>query len=144
MDKDEQKQEQKKKEEKEYSFSSGEAQSKAKPPEPRLPVRLMAHKDGSALVEWMDESGMYCRVYVPFGKLDKGTVASKELAKGIPYGLPWEEYIEVTATPEQIANELRRQGVWCWQDINNAALSAANRAFDQGAFLRRVNREVQK
>lgn len=117
---------------------------KAKPPDPRLPVRLVAHKDGSALVEWIDADGMYRRAYVPMDKLDKGTVASKVLAKGIPHGLPWEKWIEITVTPEQIANELRRQGVWGWEDITNAAVSAANKAFDQGAFLRRVAKEVNR
>jgi len=117
---------------------------KAKPPDPRLPVRLVAHKDGSALVEWIDAGGMYHRVYVPLEKVDKGTVAGKELAKGIPYGLPWEKWITVTATPEGIANELRRMGIWCWQDINNAALEAANKAFDKGAFLRLVNQEANQ
>ena len=108
---------------------------------PRLPVRLVAHKDDSALVEWIDD-GMYCRVYVPLAKLRDGTVAEKDLAKGIPYGLPWEDWIEVAVTPEHIANELRRRGVWCWPDITNSALDAVNRAFDKGAFLRRVNQEV--
>ena len=120
-----------------------EKEQERKPPDPRLPVRLVAHKDGSALVEWIDE-GMYRRVYVPLAKVDQGTVAGKDLAKGIPYGLPWEDWIEVTATPENIANELRRQGVWCWQDINNAAIEAANKAFDKGAFLRVSNQEAHK
>ena len=120
------------------------AKPKAKPPEPRLPVRLVAHEGESALVQWIDADGMYCRVYVPLDKLEEGTVASKDLERGIPYGLPWEEWIEVQATPEKVANELRRQGVWCWQDVNNAALDAANKAFDKGAFLRRVNQEVNK
>ena len=116
----------------------------AKPPEPRLPVRLVGHQGESALVEWLDAGGMYHRVHVPLDKLEDGTVASKDLERGIPYGLPWEDWIEVQATPEKVANELRRQGVWCWQDVNNAALAAANKAFDKGAFLRRVNQEVNK
>lgn len=116
----------------------------AKAPAPRLPVRLIEHKGESALVEWLDEDGLYRRVYVPKARLDAGTVATADLGKGIPYGLPWEEWIEVTATPEHIANELRRQGVWEWRDMNNAALGAANRAFDAGAFLRRVQQEVDK
>lgn len=128
----------------EQGAKEAEKQPKAKPPDPRLPVRLVAHKDGSALVEWIDEAGMYCRVYVPLDKLDRGTVASKDLAKGIPYGLPWEQWIEIQATPERIANELRRMGIWCWQDMSNAALDAVNRAFDKGAFLRQVNQEVSK
>ena len=109
---------------------------------PRLPVRLVAHKDESVLVEWLDQDGMYCRVYVPLAKLKEGTVSEKDLARGIPYGLAWEDWIEVTVTPEHIANELRRQGVWCWPDITNSALDVVNRAFDKGAFLRRVNQEV--
>jgi len=125
-----------------------EQQEKAEPKERamglRLPVRKIADKDGSALVEWIGEDGYYHRVYVPLAKLDKGTVATKDLEKGIPYGLPWEKWIEVEATPERIANELRRRGIWCWQDINNAALDAANKAFDKGAFLRRVKQEVDR
>jgi len=128
---------------KEQGAEEAKKQPKAKPPDPRLPVRLVAHKGDSALVEWI-EAGMYCRVYVPLDRVDRGTVASKDLAKGIPYGLPWEQWIEIQATPERIANELRRMGVWCWQDITNAALDTANRAFDKGAFLRLVNQEVNK
>jgi len=118
-------------------------QPKAKPPDPRLPVRLVAHKDGSALVEWLDPDG-YHRAYVPMDRLKDGTVGAKDLERGIPHGLAWEEWIEVTATPEHIANELRRRGVWTWEDMNNAALDAVNRAFDKGAFLRLVNQEVNK
>ena len=120
-----------------------EKEQERKPPDPRLPVRLVAHKDGSALVEWIDD-GMYRRVYVPLAKVDQGTVAGKDLAKGIPYGLPWEDWIEVTATPENIANELRRMSIWCWADINNAAIEAVNKAFDKGAFLRLANQEAHK
>lgn len=119
-----------------------EEKPKAKAPDPRLPVRLIAHKDGSALVEWIDAEGKYRRAYVPLDKLDKGTVATKDLEKGIPHGLPWEKWIEVIATPERIANELRRRGVWTWEDINNAALNAANTAFDRGEFMRRVKEEL--
>lgn len=121
-----------------------EKEEQVKQANPRLPVRLVAHKDESILVEWIDGENMYHRAYVPLAKLKEGTVASKDLAKGIPYGLPWEEWIEVEVTPESIANEMRRWGVWCWSDITNSALDAVNRAFDRGAFVRRVNQEVNK
>jgi hypothetical protein len=104
---------------------------------------LIGHKDQSVLVEWIVE-GMYHRAYVPLGKLKDGTVAEKDLERGIPYGEPWEKWIEITATPKSVANELRRHGMWRWQDVNNAALEAANKAFDRGAFLRQVNQEVKK
>lgn len=120
-----------------------EEPKKAKPPEPRLPVRLVAHKDGSALVEWLDDSG-YHRVYVPLEKVKDGAVSAKDLAKGIPYGLPWEDFIEVTATPEFIANEMRRHGCWTQADLNHIVLTAVNKAFDQGEFIKLVNQEVNK
>lgn len=112
--------------------------------QPRLvPVRLIEHRGQSALVEWLDDEARYCRAYVPLASLVDGACPPTELVRGIPYGIHWEDLITVTATPESIANELRRRGVWRWQDIDNAALSAANRAFDQGEFLRRVAKEAK-
>jgi len=117
-------------------------EAKEKPrPEPRVPVRVIGSKGESALVEWMDAEGMYRRVYVPLAKVTKGTVASKDLERGIPYGLPWEDYIEVTATPASIANELRRMGAWRREDLTANIVDQANKAFDRGAFLRRVSQE---
>ena len=125
-----------------------EAQPEPKPakkpaPDPMIPVRVVARKGESALVEWIDGDGLYRRAYVPAGKVQEGAAPSKVLDQAIPYGLPWEQWIEVTATPEGIANELRRQGMWRWEDFNKAALSAANKAFDLGAFIRRVSQEVR-
>jgi hypothetical protein len=132
MDKDEQAQEEAK-----------EIKVKAAP-EPAIPVKVIGQKDGSALVEWQDGDGMYHRAYVPQEKVAGGAVEPKVLEKGIPYGLPWEEWIEVTATPAHVANELRRMGVWCKADLNHAALNAVNKGFDQGALLRRVQQEASQ
>jgi len=119
-------------------------QAEERPKDVRLPVRLVAHKDGSALVEWLDEAGNYRRAYVPLSKVKDGEVSARDLGKGIPYGLPWEDFIEVTATPEFIANELRRHGCWTQADLNHIVLTVVNKAFDQGGFIRRVNQEVNK
>jgi hypothetical protein len=121
-----------------------EAKEEKPRPEPRVPVRVIGSKGESALVEWIDAEGLYQRIYVPLAKVTKGTVASKDLERGIPYGLPWEEYIEVTATPASIANELRRMGAWRREDLTNSIINHANKAFDRGAFLRRVEQEVKK
>jgi hypothetical protein len=110
----------------------------------RLPVRRIAEKDGSSLVEWIGEDGLYHRAYVPNKALDKGTVSTKDLQKGIPYGLPWEQWVEIQATPERIANELRRMGVWCLADLNHIVLTAVNKAFDQGEFIKLVNQEAKQ
>ena len=112
-------------------------------PEPRVPIRLVGHKGESALVEWLDAEGGYRRVYVPLAKVKQGTVASKDLDRGVPYGLPWEDFIEIEATPASIANELRRMGAWHREDLTNNVLDLANKAFDRGAFLRRVNQNQE-
>jgi hypothetical protein len=109
----------------------------------RIAVKVIGVKGGSALVEWHEVHNgepWYHRAYIPIGRVEgeTGTVDAQDLAGGIPYGLPWENYIVITATPERIANELRKRGVWCWLDINNVALDDVNRAFDRGDFTRRV------
>jgi hypothetical protein len=112
---------------------------------PRLvPVRLVAQRGESSLVEWLDAEGLYRRAYVPAALVQQGFVPALDLNRAIPYGIEWEKYIQVTATPQSLANDLRRRGMWTWEDINNAALSAANRAFDVGQFLRQVKAEERK
>jgi hypothetical protein len=117
---------------------------KRKKPDPRLPVKVVCTKGESSLVEWLDSGGMYRRAYVPISSVADGTVSSADLEAGVPYGLPWEKFIKVEATPESLANELRRQGIWEWEDIKLSALQNANRAFDLGAFMRKVEQEVKK
>lgn len=115
------------------------------PEEIEWPVRIVAgHAGGAMLVEWVRE-GAYRRACLPGPDIRQGpdgTVATLvALERGIPYGIAWEQYIEVTATPASIANELRRRGVWTWRDITLPAVVEANRAFDLGAFLRRADAE---
>ena len=110
----------------------------------RIPVRVIGTQGESCLVEWRVANNYLHRAYLPAAKVKEESCLERDLAKGIPYGLPWEQWIVVTATPESIANEFRRQGVWEWKDINKPALVAANTAFDLGEFLRRVSQEVGK
>ena len=130
-------------EEKETEQDPIEEKPKAKPKaKPELwPVRLVVRKSESALVEWIDSDGHYQRAFVPADCVKDGMADKKDLEQGIPFGIVWEKYIEIEATPESVANELRRQGAWLLQDINHVVLNHANRAFDAGKFLRRVNLE---
>jgi len=123
------------------------AETKAKPepkPDPRLPVRVVSIKAGSALVEWRDEGGFLRRAYLPASKVKEGSAATRDLEKAAPYGLPWEKWIRIP-TAEEIANELRRAGVWGRDDLGMPAIQKAIlMAFGITEFLRRIVREVDK
>ena len=115
-----------------------EKQEERKKPEP-VPVRIVGEKGESALVEWVQD-GSYKRAYVPAKSVKEGAVSPITLGKGIPYGLPWEDFIEITATPESVANELRRRGVWYLEDLHHSAILHANQAFSFGAFVNKAKR----
>ncbi len=113
-----------------------------KKPEP-VPVRVVGEKGESSLVEYQVD-GMYQRRYVPKKSVKDGAVSPITLGKGIVYGLPWEDFIEITATPESVANKLRQRGVWYIEDMIHSAIVHARVAFDYGDFISRAKREVDK
>ena len=121
-----------------------EEEKKVKP----VPVRVVGEKGESSLVEYQVEE-MYHRRYVPKKAVkdrerDRGKVSPITLGKGIVYGLPWEDFIEITATPESVANKLRQRGVWYIEDMVHSAIVHARVAFDYGEFISRAKREVDK
>ena len=117
-----------------------------KPPRKRMvQVRAIQAKAGSVLVEWLDKDGLFRRGFLPASSIEEGMADLNELDKAIPYGLPWEDYIKVVATPESIANELRRRGVWTMGDLSNiSAVMKANQAFALGDFMAQAKKEASK
>ena len=107
-----------------------------------LDVRTVSTKGGSALVEYI-EKGFYRRVFVPLGEVENGKVKLSVLQEGVVYGEPWEDYMKVIATPEAMANELRRQGVWTAQDVTPIKVRKVNRAFDERILLKRVSEIIK-
>jgi len=105
-------------------------------------VTVVQKKGMAALVEWLDADGMH-RATIPAHTIKGGKVAKDELDYGIPYGEPWEEMIVLNATPEAIAEQLRKCGIWTKEDLEsrpNQALSAIQAAYGIGltALLRAV------
>ena len=109
-----------------------------------IKVKIIQQKGQAALVEWIADDGLH-RATIPADTIIKGQVASDELEYGIIYGEPWEELIEISATPETIAAELRRCGIWTKADLEarpQQALSAIQAAYGVGlADLLRAVRE---
>jgi hypothetical protein len=82
-----------------------------------MKTKLIRKQDNVALIEVFD-NGVYSRVVVPSHSVsDNGKVPADVLEMGIPYGCPWEEMVTLTATPEAIANELRRRGIYTAEDM---------------------------
>jgi len=105
-------------------------------------VKVVQKKGMAALVEWLDVDGMH-RATIPATAVKGGKVAEDELDYGITYGEPWEEMIVLSATPEAIAEQLRKCGIWTREDLEarpNQALSAIQAAYGVGlaALLRAV------
>ena len=110
----------------------------------QVKVKVVQRKGQAALVEWIAGDGAH-RATIPLATIHKGQVAQDELEYGIPYGEPWEELITIGATPESIAAELRRCGIWTREDLEtrpNQALGAIQAVYGCGlADLLRAVRE---
>lgn len=87
-------------------------------------VRVVSVTGPAALVETTD--GL-TRATIPANEIVDGAVSEEALDLGVPYGLTWERLVKLSATPEQIARELRRNGIWTLEDLERnprAALGA--------------------
>lgn len=99
-----------------------------------IKVKIIRKKGQAALVEWITDDGAH-RATIPLATIRKGQVASDELGYGIIYGEPWEELVEISVTPESIAAELRKCGIWTREDLEtrpNQALGAILAAYGCG------------
>ena len=82
-----------------------------------LPVRVVEKKGKSALVEW-DEGDDQRRGFVPVKEIEGGKCGEDGLGAAIPYGAPWEQFIDLSElNAETLARNLRRLGVWTADDL---------------------------
>lgn len=72
------------------------------------------------------------RAWVPTSEVREGHADLATLDAGISEGLPWEELLTLRVTPERVAAELRRRGIWTAGDLRrnpNAAIAALQAAY---------------
>lgn len=81
-----------------------------------MQVRVVRRDHQASLVEWIDGEGLH-RATVPTAELADNEVSQETLDMGIQYGLPWEGLLRIRVTPEAIAHELRRRGIWTSADL---------------------------
>jgi hypothetical protein len=88
------------------------------------------------LVEWTDEKGLLRRGFVPAKAFTGEGVTQKSLDRATPYGVPFERLVKITISisPEAIAEELRRAGIWTLDDLRQHFRVALG-AFQKGLVL---------
>lgn len=111
-------------EEKAVEVKAARVESKAH----KVFVQTFASKNGLTLVEWQDESGSPQRNWVKNKSLEvtpEGTLAVDPGA-GVPYGFDFARMIKLKATPQMVADELRRVGIWTLEDLRSRTAEVTN------------------
>lgn len=78
-------------------------------------VSIICTKNNISLVEW--NNGTLQRGYIPNGLIIDDYVDGKDLELAIPYGVNLEEIITLTVTVKQLDYELKKLGIWTYEDI---------------------------
>lgn len=95
----------------------------------RTKVREISHKGQSSTVEWEDSSGYLNRTIVPTSEIIKenGEFFVEDVEDGYPYGVEWELLIHTQFGPKGIADLLRRNNIWTFEDYarNSAVVTSA-------------------
>ena len=111
-----------------------------------VPVRVVGRKGQAALVEWAVD-GDYARAHVPPDQIENGKVDANVLEAGVPYGIPWENFLRIEVTAGMVAMQLRRMGIWTLDDLKQRAPEAKRAvqeavAFDIGELIRAAEQEA--
>jgi hypothetical protein len=123
---------------KEFEVAGGEPLTPAPRKVGMIAVTIIKSKGDTALVQWL-EAGALKRGYVPLVLVQDGQVDAEELSAAAPYGMNWERFLRPSAV--EIAEDLRREGIWTVHDLVSVNPRAA---FDRfagvlfGEFIRKV------
>lgn len=110
----------------------------------KIQVRVVEVRGPSAVVEF---AGGLKRAIIPLEEIEEDSVSAETLELGVPYGAPWESLVQLKATPQQLADELRRNGIWTIEDLERnprAAIGALQTVYgaDLSALLLAAHKEV--
>lgn len=80
-------------------------------------VRVIQRKGKSALVEWVVGDDKQ-RAFVPATEIDKGKCDAEVIKAGMPYGVPWEQLVDLSGiTAEAVGKAMRKRNLWTATDI---------------------------
>jgi len=84
---------------------------------PTKAVKVVSRNGLTLLVEWTIGDDLR-RGYVPGEKVKDGRIEAEELGAACPYGVAWEEKLELDSmAPDSLAKLWRSRGIWTIQDL---------------------------
>jgi hypothetical protein len=86
-----------------------------------MKVKVITTRYQTALIEWIGDDGIH-RGTVPEEVVNDDIVRDDLLSLAIPYGMDWEFMLDGAlgnVTPQVIANNLHRVGIWTLQDLRS-------------------------
>lgn len=79
-------------------------------------VKVIKNKSGTALVEW--DNGTLQRGYIPSTLIPNDYfVNENDLQLAVPYGVQWEDILNLNVTIRQLDFELKKNGIWTFEDV---------------------------
>lgn len=116
----------------------------------KMIVNIVERVGQSLVVQWNDDEGIH-RSIIPEELVNGNVVDKKSLSMAIPYGVDWANVFDEImneVTPEVVATELRKRGIWTVEDLlsnSQAALGAIQEAYGVDfAKLLRAARKLTK
>ena len=100
-------------------------------PKNAVAVTIIKSRGDAALVQWL-EGGALKRGYVPLSLVREGQVEAEELRDAAPYGVEWARFLRPEAV--EIAEDLRREGIWTYQDLVSVNPRAAFARYAETLF----------
>lgn len=84
----------------------------------RTKVKKIFHKGSASVVEWEDEDSFIRRSIVPSTEIveENSELFVEDVGDGPDFGTNWEELISTEFGPKNIADLLRRKGIWTLED----------------------------
>lgn len=82
-------------------------------------VKTIQTKGQSALVEYIASDNSIKRCIIPSSLIIYDDVPLVDLVQGIEYGERWDELVDFQIGSRDLANELRRRGIWTLDDLFN-------------------------
>lgn len=115
---------------------------------------VVAHQGASTLIEFV-EGGSHVRALVDAQDVagaavgDSVQIDAEAVGAALRVSVPWAAHYRVTATPEELEEELHRAGIWTMGDLETRwvkAKAAARRLAtrDLTAMLERVRKERER
>ena len=90
-------------------------------------VRVIEARGESVLVQVEGPQ----RYYIPKSAVKSNKVEADVIAKGIEYGIRWEDYLDLSdITIDGLASKLRRNGIWTQEDIQQKDRRIAQMAWN--------------